>query len=225
MARHYLTVDLSQMRGLITEVREELGTKGLEQIMRRAFQRVPGHVRQTLPRYIKEEYNVKSQYVRQSIGRAHINVNKGNYVQCSIPIVDRRGTIGGNNFALTGATRRRKVRTKSGKINRRYKIEAKVLKARLTKLPPRMPSEGRSSYADNPPFVTPKSSRAKGVVLTRKSKNRLPVIRVTGIGVPQMPLNRSREAIQEDLARYTQQRVQHEYDRAIEKIREESGAK
>ena len=167
---------------------------------------------------------MKSQYVRQSIGRAKIEVSKGNSVGCSIPIEDKRGTIGGKNFVLTSGTRRRKARKKNGKINRRYKIEAKVLKKRLTTLPPRMPSDGRKSYGNNPPFVTPKSSKAKGVVLTRKGKERLPVIRVTGIGVPQMPLNQSRETIQDDLANYVQQRVRHEYDRVMDQIRKESGS-
>ena len=45
---------------------------------------------------------------------------------------------------------------------------------------------------------------------TRAGKSRLPILKVSGIAIPQMPLNRSEAEVQKDIQDYMMQRFEHE---------------
>ena len=56
-----------------------------------------------------------------------------------------------------------------------------------------------------PPFMS------GGVAFTRKTAARLPIVRVVGLAVPQMPLNRSAEETQDQILDLTARRLEHNF--------------
>lgn len=229
MNKKYLGIDMKPLRNLLSAMESELGEAQFRKMMIRAFRRVPGHVRKVLPGELKKDYYVNPSHVRKSIGGAKVETtNRFSHtgVTCIIPIREARNVIGGDQFKVTAGTRRRKpMLTRKGKRvpNKRYHIDAKILKSRISVLPKKMPGEGRSSYGDQPPFVTAKGGKTHGVVMTRKyADRRLPIIRVTGIGIPQMPLNQSRKAVEEDILNFTMGRIEHEYRVIMERLQKKA---
>ena len=63
----------------------------------------------------------------------------------------------------------------------------------------------------NPPF----RNNMAGIAFTRTTPARLPIASVVGLGVPQMPLNRSRPAIEADIKDYLMKRLKHNYEHMI----------
>ena len=80
-----------------------------------------------------------------------------------------------------------------------------------------MPSQ-MSHQGGNPPFRNLGSSLG-GLTFTRTTDDRLPIARVAGIGVPQMPLNRSEDDVQTDIMDMLMKRLEHEHERLIAKCR------
>ena len=74
----------------------------------------------------------------------------------------------------------------------------------------------RTTYKKNPnkklkrPMVTKKSKGGSGV-FTRAGKSRLPIEKVSGIAVPQMPLNRSRGVTENRIIALAEKRVVHNF--------------
>jgi len=62
----------------------------------------------------------------------------------------------------------------------------------------------------NAPFVGG-GGRINGLVVTRRTKERYPVVRVVGLGVPQMPLNRSEEKVQNAIRDLLDKRLEHNF--------------
>lgn len=51
----------------------------------------------------------------------------------------------------------------------------------------------------------------KGIAFTRRTQNRLPIVKVVGLGVPQMPLNRSSDDVQDALLQFIGNRLEHNF--------------
>lgn len=224
----YLSIDMSDVYEKLREIRQVVGEKNAEKILYWTVKDTARHIRKTLSPILRKEYQSRAMTIRGSIGQPEIN----GAMSCVIPIENARNIIGGSDFPLDGsttrvvkgnATRRKKALEagKKPKPGKKYKIRAKILKKGVSTLPHIMPGAGRSSYGDQPPFLMPVKSKSgptgKYIVMTRKGKEKLPIIRVVGIGVPQMPLNRSREEVKDDIAEFAMKRLVHNYEAVLEK--------
>nr|DAF49227.1 MAG TPA: minor tail protein [Caudovirales sp. ctrNG92] len=228
-ARPYLSIDMRDVYEKLREIRQVVGEKNAEKILYWTVKDTAGHIRKTLSPILRKEYQSRAMTIRGSIGQPEMN----GAMSCVIPVENARNIIGGKDFPLDGSTTRivnnnrtrRKKALAAGKKPRPSKllkqINVKILKKGVSTLPHIMPGAGRSSYGDQPPFLMPVKSKAgatgKYIVMTRKGKEKLPIIRVVGIGVPQMPLNRSREEVKDDIAEYAMKRLVHNYEAVLKK--------
>lgn len=200
----YLHVDTSDAQGLIERVRAAHSKKEFETIMYRAFRRTGTRVKTILAQDLPTQYEVKPSLVRSSVGAPRMTAG-GTGVSCCIPIEGARHSIGGT-FAATGG--RHGWNVQKGK---RYKITARVIKGARSTLPTDM-----GTYGGEPPFRNLSFSK---VAFTRRGKDRLPIAKVVGIGVPQMPMNRSQADVQEDILDMLKARIEHEHQYLISKCR------
>ena len=211
--RIYLDVDVSHLARTIAALKEVHTQKEFELLMYRAFKRTGQRVRTVLKKDIPKEYRAKPTWIGQNVGnpRTQIGGTNGSLVSCTIPLSGVRGTMGkGAKFHAAGPRGRR------SKGKKAYKITAKIVKASNTTLPEKMPNK---TYGGQPPFLTASGKIKKGLVFTRKTKNRLPIIRVAAIGVPQMPMNRSENYVQGEIADTLFKRMIHEHQRLIDSCR------
>ena len=149
---------------------------------------------------IPQDYEVKPAWVGSHVKSPRTQMVGGRLgVSCCIPIDGTRASIGGRYSATGGAHGWNAVHRK------RYKINAKMLKGKTSTLPEEMSHQG-----GNPPFRN-LGSKLGGATFTRVSKERLPIVRVVGLSVPQMPLNRSRDEVQEDIMDTLMKRLEHEH--------------
>lgn len=219
----YLDIDMTKLYERLEIMQKIVGKENSQKLLYRTMNRTAGHVRAKLSPILQKDYYTTPTTIRQSIGKARTD----GMSYCVIPIENTRNIIGGKDFPIDGAitkvlntdnTRRKKAIAK-GKKPRPSKlisqINVKILKKDMSTLPSIMPGAGRSSYGDQPPFLMPVKNKAgrtgKYIVMTRKGKAKLPIIRVVGIGVPQMPLNQSREEVMEDIANFAMDRLETEY--------------
>ena len=144
---------------------------------------------------------------------AQISSGLGGNLCCVIHVRGKRLGIGTGFKATGGASGWNNVRTSKGRKRiKKYKIRAKIVTSGVSTLPDHM-----SSYGGQPPFRNTAAKKAgfSKNVWTRAGKSRLPVMRVVGIAVPQMPLNRSKTDVQDDIATYMQARVRQECEHRI----------
>lgn len=208
----YLDVDITQLQTTIDLLRAA-HTKGeFELLMKRAFWRTGSKVRTIMKTDIPKQYYAKPTWIGKNVGKPQMGFGgfAGTTVSCSIPIDGVRGVMG-SQFKASGPRGRR------SKTMKAYKITAKVVRNQTTTLPAQMPVK---PYGGNPPFIIPSGATIKkGLVFTRKTKNRLPIVRVVGIGVPQMPMNQAQDQVQDDIMVTLKNRIEHEHQYLIGKCR------
>jgi len=155
------------------------------------FNRTGGHVRKILRSDLPRQYEVKPSEISQAVKRATVT-RSGLGVGCCIPIVAPRKNIGGGGrgFSASGGAHG------WNSLKRRYRVKARIVKSGQSTLPQDM-----NSYGGEPPFRN-LGSTLGGLTFTREGKGRLPIRKVSGIAIPQMPLNRSEEDVQKDIMQY-----------------------
>lgn len=190
----YLNVDMTELQRTIDILRGILTKERFEQLIRRTFNEVGNRSRTLISREIPNDYNVTQAWVRSQIDRARIETGfRYNGITCTIPINGHKGTIGGR-FAAQG-----------GRLG--IPLYSWITREGMSHLPAVMKNQG-----GNPPFINPAAdAKLHGVAFTRRTKARLPIVRVVGLGVPQMPLNRSADAVQDSLLEYAGQRLEHNF--------------
>ena len=198
----YLEVDTSELNAEIERLRAILTPERFDQVMYGIFQRTGGHVRQILRKEIPKEYRVKAGEVAKTVGRPRLTGGIGGGTGCIIPLKGPRQSIGGGFSASGGAHGWKSLR-------RRYRVKARIVTSGQSTLPANM-----SSYGGKPPFRNLGSKLGK-LTFTRAGKGRLPIMKVEGIAIPQMPMNRSAGDVQRDIAAYLQDRMQHEFMRLL----------
>lgn len=227
----YLAIDMRQVIARASEMQKVVGQENMEKIIRRSYSKIGGHLRRILPPQLQRVYYSTATTIRNAIKSEKMTGKMG----CVIPIEAERNIIGSSDFPIAGGAktaynRQRKVAMKNRKRNaqirargksrmkqRKFSISANVLKAGPSTMPSIMPAKGRSSYGDQPPFLMQSKYKRKYIAFTRKTKKRLPIIRVTGIAVPQMPINQGREQTQKEIADYIMARLEHEYEAVIKR--------
>lgn len=192
MPRVILNIDSSDLNEKINIMRDALSEEGFNRLMVRTFNEVGKKSRYLIYQGVKPDYVVKRGWVYKSIDSAKISVGDG--VNCIIPLNGNRGIIG-TDFSAAGGASGRKVR--------RYRVKSNIVTAGTSTMPKKMSHQG-----DQPPFRNLAYSK---VTFTRKGKARLPIARVAGLALPQMPLNRAENETANQLLEYAMKRLDHNF--------------
>lgn len=197
-------VDASELNRALVMVKDSMSEQSVmntvEGIMRRTGRKVERILKDDLPR----DYVISRAEVGAAVGKAKVT-RGGLGVGCCIPIEGPRRSIGGGGFPASGGAHG------WNSTKRRYRIKARIVKSGQSTLPQKM-----SSYGGQPPFRNLDSWLGK-LTLTRMSKDRLPIGKVVGIAIPQMPLNRSKGAVQKDIKDYLEKEIEQHFSAMIGK--------
>lgn len=212
----YLYIDASELTELLDSMASKLTAREFDMLMRRSLNEVGKRSKKIIREAIQAEYYASTSWVNSSIRSAQIEGGGGS-ILCRIPIISEKGGIGGQFSAGGGAY---------GWNPPPYRITAQIVKDGTSTLPPEMSHQGgqppfrnigeRTTYKKNPNRklkkpVVEKSGKGGGIVFTRAGKSRLPIEKVSGIAVPQMPLNRSRGITESRILSLTETRVVHNF--------------
>lgn len=182
----YLNVDMSDVQRTINLMRGILTKAQFEQLIHRTFREVGNRSRTLISQEVVQDYAVTRAWVRSQIENYRLTMGGLSGVTCYIPIRGHKGSIGGRFSAAGG---------RSG-----IPMVSWIVRGGMSYLPTVMKNQG-----GNPPFM------ARGVGFTRRTKARLPIVRVVGLGVPQMPLNRSADDVQDRILEIAGQRLEHNF--------------
>lgn len=202
-----LRVDTSELSGLIEGMRAVHTEQEFRKLMYRAFRRAAPRVRTILRREIPHDYHAKSSWISRQVGKESTSI--GGTVSCIIPVEGARGYIGkqgvyGASANVDGASIRSGYAGRKGKRTRRaYKISAQVVTSGASTLP---------GSGGTPVHFMVFSGPNRGKVYARLDKQGHHIRAATGIGLPQMPMNRTQDAVQEGIARLLQERIEHEHE-------------
>ena len=76
-----------------------------------------------------------------------------------------------------------------------------------------------NNIGGQPPFRNYSAPSLNRVAFTREGQRRLPIRSVMGIAIPQMPVNRSEEDVQQDFRLFLEERIEHEFAYRVQKCR------
>ena len=188
-----LYIDMSDLRAKIEWAKAVLTKSQFEKLMYRSFGEVGKKAKTMIAKEVVKDYEVTQQWVKSQTGNYQLSFGGGFPVTCKIPLKGSKGSIGGR-YKLSSPVRSKK----------QGKVRAKIVKGGVSTMPDKMENQG-----GNAPFV------ANGIAFTRRTKARLPIVRVVGLGVPQMPLNRSEDKVQSALLKYAGDRLDHHFRRML----------
>lgn len=195
----YLEIDASELTDRIERLHNLLQPDKFQRIMYDIYKRSAGTIRKAVKTDLPHQYVIKPGEVGSAIGSPRITG-----WSCSIPVRGPKRKIG-PQFKAGGGRVHGWDTLRRGK----YNVTAKIVKAGQSTLPGTM-----SSYGGQPPFRN-WGSKLMPQVYTRAGKARGPILPVSGIAIPQMPMNRSRDEVQKDVLDTMKKRLEHEIQRAI----------
>ena len=185
-----LKVDTSEAMALAEKLGASLSGEQLDRLMYRTLKETARKVRTETKRAVVQDYAVTQGFVAAGIKEPRMGGGGGRW-SCIIPMDGKRGVIG-QTFHASGGKR--------SKRGSHLKLRATILRGQRSELPAKMEHQG-----GNPPFM------AGGVAFTRTTKQRLPIARVVGLGVPQMPINESRPKVEAAIQKYMIERLEHNF--------------
>ena len=202
-------VDMTDAKGLINDLRGKHTEKEFETLMARSFKKTAGRVRRILREELPKDYHVKKSSISRAVKNPRMTRTPGMAVSCCIPIEGVRHAIGGEFRASGGRYGWRGIQA-----GRRYQIKASILKKARSTLPEEMRRMG-----GKPPFRNLSARRLNNIAFTREGKDRLPIRPIYSIGIPQMPVNRSEDRVQNEIREYLMDRMEHEHRYMIGRIK------
>ena len=194
-----LEVDISDLRGSIDKLKVAMKPAQFENAMYGIFQRTGGHVRKVLRQDLPRAYHVKAKDINDAVKSPKMGVFGAGAIGCNIPVRDARGSIGGR-YSATGSARGWES------LKKKYRVKSKIVKAMRTTLPTNM-----NHIGGQPPFRNSAAPKLNNVAFTRKGKKRLPIQKVVGIAIPQMPMNRSQDDVQKDIHDYLAAQIEQRF--------------
>ena len=204
-----INVDSEEVQKMVNKMRDAMEPLQFSRAMYGVMQRTSRHVAAILGKEVPKEYKVTSAEVKKAVGAPTYSIGMMGGVGCTIPLREVRrmiGPSGKGSFTASGGRKGWNTMTKKKKKGKKYKIKASILQAAQSTLPDNMPD---AYYGGYPPFRNlAAKDEMKKIVYTRVSKSRLPIKKVIGISIPQMPMNRSEEDVQKDIATYLQERIE-----------------
>lgn len=190
-----IEIDASEVKNEIDFLKTHMTHHQFVNAMYTVFRQTGNHVGTILKQDLPTHYYVTSKEIGAVVQKPIMSV-AGEQVGCTIPLRGPKKSIGGGFTAKGSAKGWQSVRKK-------YTVSAKIVKGSVSKLPQKM-----DSYGGMPPFRNI-PSKLGSVAFTRSGKSRLPIMKVVGIAVPQMPMNRSRADVERDIVEYLQNRLDH----------------
>ena len=195
MAEYFqVTVDASDLQDKIERLRVNMSQEQFERAMYGIFNRTGRHVSAILRKDLPQKYEVRPGEISAAVKSPKLTMGGGG-VGCIIPIQAPRGKIGSQYDASGGAHGWNNV-----KYKRKYKVKAKIVKGVQSTLP----EKWHSGY---PPFRNLGSKLGK-LTYARSNKQRGPIMKLTGIAIPQMPMNRSEADVQRDIKEYLEKQME-----------------
>lgn len=176
-------VDMSDVARTIDLLRGVLTREQMNRLLHRTFNEVGKRSKKIISDAVRQEYVPPVAWIKAGIGRYQLSMG-GAGVECKIPLTSVKGPIG-EIYKYGGGKRW---------------ISASIVRGGRSRLPAVMKNQG-----GNPPFI------AKGRVLTRRTQERYPIVRVVALADPQMPLNRSADETQDQLLDLTGRRLEHNF--------------
>lgn len=170
-----LRLDVGQALQVLSEAQKILSPEKAKTMLRNTLVDVGRKTKTVVGDCVVQDYVVSKGWAANQVGFPQASYGSG--LTVVVPIRGSRGIIG-PVYPIAGASGGRKKR----------RIRAKIVRSGVSTLPAKMDHQG-----GNPPFI------AKGKVFTRKTGKPYPIVRVVGLGVPQMPLNRSQKKIEKAL--------------------------
>lgn len=184
-------VDISDLMDTINMMKAAMSRPAFEEMMRRTFMDAGRKVKTIVRKEVPQDYAVTASWAGSQVGWP--KANGGGQIGVTVPIKGARGSIGGR-FKASGP----RGRPAKGK---RAKINAKIVKGQTSTMPETMAHQG-----GQPPFMV------GGVAFTRKYAGKShPIVHVVGLGVPQMPINKSRDDVQKDIKEVVEKRLVHHF--------------
>ena len=183
----YLQLDVSEVMSAVELMRASLNEKQFQSLMRRTIGETARKAKSLTAREVVKDYCETQGWVASAFRSYKMSAGAGG-INCVIPISWHKGTIGGRYSASGGRNGR--------------PIKARIVRTNISVLPGSMSAQG-----GNPPFINGNG----GVAMTRRTKARLPIVRVVGLAVPQMPVTRSRARVENTLVDYMGKRLDHNF--------------
>lgn len=216
MQGRYMAIDVSDAEALFEALRQQLSERQGRLMLTRALRRTSQHVKTIVKKEVSEDYVIPQYQVAKHIGRMVFGGN-GADISCAIPIRGHRLSIGGKgknySFPAQGGAKGWASLNYIGK--KRYKVKANIVRGKQSVLPTEMNKISDS----NAPFRNTSAPKLNNVTFVRKGQHRFPIQKVVGIAVPQMPMNRSRDDVQEEISAFLMKRMMAEYQYIISKVR------
>jgi hypothetical protein len=191
-----ITMDSAEFEELIERLRANMNANKFEHAMYGVFRDTSRHVSAILKKDLPKRYYVKSSEVSATVKNPILVMGGGN-VGCTIPLTNRRKSIGGS-YRATGSARGWQS------IRKKYRVGASIVKGGKSILPANMPDE----YGGQPPFRNIPSKLGKAAFTRESSDFRAKIRPVVGIAVPQMPMNRSEPEVRADIEKYLMKRLE-----------------
>ena len=179
-----LTLDMSDLRTKSRAMQAAMSEEQFRKLIYRTMSEVGKRGKTIIAREVVKQYAVTQTWARECIQNYTVKW-AGKDIDCWIPMSGHKGVIG-KTFKRAG-----------GKRN----ISAKIVKGKVSKLPNVFDNRG-----GNAPFVA-----QDGVVYTRRTKKALPIVRISGLGLPQMPINLASEDVQDAFLDLAGKRLEHNF--------------
>ena len=190
-----IEVDASDLQDKIERLQRNMKPEQFEHAMYGIFRLTARHVSAILRKDLPHKYEVKPSDISAAVKSPKLTMGFGG-VGCTIPIRGMRGKIGSQYKASGGAHGWKSV-------HRKYRVKARILKGKQSTLPEKW-------HAGYPPFRNLGSKLGK-LTFARSSKERGPIMKLTGIAIPQMPMNRSEPEVQRDIKEFLAKKMDERF--------------
>lgn len=218
-----LVVETKELNRVLQNMRAACTKEEFRAICRDAFGRSSGRVRKIVQADLPKHYHGPARWMTSAVKNGTVRDEKG-MVTMRIPVRGYRGKIGrGGQFAARAQntngdellTKRGKLRSRTKTNMRQQKIMAQVVKGKESKLPSTNEEVRKAAQKSGQPvahhFVMRGGAHA-GQIWAREGRHIRPA---TGIGVPQMPLNRAENDLRNDIAEHIAKRMLDDYQRIL----------
>lgn len=202
----YIEIDASEAVQLLNRIQILVKPEQFRRIVYNVYKRTGRHVITAVKKDVSHDYAVTQKEVEKAVGKPKLSMYSGE-IGCTIPITGRRGAIGGMFSASGSAKGWQSVRKK-------YRVKTHVIRGARKPLPKQM-----NDIGGLPPFRNSTATKLHNVTFTRVTKDQLPIRKIVGIAIPQMPMNRSREAVQDDIIKFMMKRIEQEWRYATNRIK------
>lgn len=193
----YLDIDASDLQEKMARLNRAMNKERFEAAMYGIFKTLPGHVRKILAQDVPQKYQVETKEVKSVVQQAKLTMGGGG-VGCIIPLKGTRLVHAkGKNHSFKAVGGVPGWASLAGP----YPMHTNVIAGTTSQLPERFgPGNMR-------PFRNTSAKSLNMVTFVREGKARLPIKPMVGIAVPQMPMTRAKEDVEQDLVRYLENRV------------------